>query len=136
MASYVAASASSGGASGGVSAVAGSENAVEAVETANHAMNDRDCRFHYRKHVDYIKVISSDKESFEYVVTEHLRMSGVYWGLTAMAILGKDLVTEMDSPTIVDWVMQCYNPEVGGLVFVHRKFIILFTEAYAGLGVT
>jgi geranylgeranyl transferase type-2 subunit beta len=70
--------------------------------------------FHYDKHVEYIKVISRDKDSFEYVVTEHLRMSGVYWGVTAMAILGKDLRTEMDSPAIVDWVMQCYNPEIGG----------------------
>lgn len=71
-------------------------------------------QFHFQKHVDYIKVISNDKESFEYAVTEHLRMSGVYWGVTAMAILGKDLVAEMDSPAICDWVMQCYDPVVGG----------------------
>ena len=70
--------------------------------------------FLYNKHVDYIKFISQDKDSFEFVVTEHLRMSGVYWGLTAMAILGRDLRTEMDSDTIVDWVTKCYQEEVGG----------------------
>ena len=70
--------------------------------------------FLYEKHVEYIKFISQDKDSFEFVVTEHLRMSGVYWGLTAMAILGRDLHTEMNSETIVDWVMKCYQEDVGG----------------------
>ena len=66
------------------------------------------------KHVEYIKKISSDKSSLEFVVSEYLRMSGIYWGLTAMCLLGKDLATEMRSDEIVDWVLQCYHDDSGG----------------------
>ena len=42
----------------------------------------------------------------EYVLTEHLRMSGVYWGLTDL--MGK--LGAMDGDAIVDWVMRCRHP--------------------------
>jgi len=65
------------------------------------------------KHEAYIKKVSSDRSSFEYVVSQHLRMSGVYWGLTAMCLLGKDLHTEMDAAGIVEWVLSCQH-DCGG----------------------
>ena len=68
------------------------------------------------KHVDYIKKISNDKSSFEFVVTQHLRMSGVYWGLTAMCILGQNHKLEMLSDAIVDWVISCQHEESGGCI--------------------
>src|SRR3546814_1457094 len=39
-------------------------------------------------HLNYIHKVSQETTAFEYLVTEHLRMSGVYWGLTAVATLG------------------------------------------------
>eukprot|EP00232_Nephroselmis_pyriformis_P000251 CAMPEP_0182911930 /NCGR_PEP_ID=MMETSP0034_2-20130328/37239_1 /TAXON_ID=156128 /ORGANISM="Nephroselmis pyriformis, Strain CCMP717" /LENGTH=59 /DNA_ID=CAMNT_0025048565 /DNA_START=40 /DNA_END=215 /DNA_ORIENTATION=- len=40
------------------------------------------------KHALYIKELSEKgSTSIEYLATEHLRMSGVYWGLTAMSLL-------------------------------------------------
>lgn len=69
--------------------------------------------FFNSKQVAYIKKVSSDKVSFEFVVTQHLRMSGVYWGLTAMSLLGKDLRTEMLTDEIVDWVMTCQDSSGG-----------------------
>ncbi len=66
------------------------------------------------KHVDYIRKISSDTESFEYLVTQHLRMSGVYWGLTALVLLGVDLKGESFSSTIIDWIMSCFDSVSGG----------------------
>lgn len=66
------------------------------------------------KHADYIVRVSEDKESLEYTVTEYLRMSGIYWGLTAMCVLGKDISSTMKSAEIVEWVMACYHPESGG----------------------
>jgi geranylgeranyl transferase type-2 subunit beta len=70
--------------------------------------------FFESKHVEYIKKVSNDRESFQYVVTQHLRMSGVYWGSTAMSILGKDIMSEMDGPGIVAWVLKCEDPKTGG----------------------
>lgn len=71
-------------------------------------------RFLRDKHAAYIRKVSADTESFEYLVSQHLRMSGVYWGLTAMYLLGVDLKQEPSSVGMVDWVMSCYDPETGG----------------------
>ena len=51
------------------------------------------------------------KQSFEYYATEHFRMSGVYWGLTALHLLGK--VDAMSAEDVVDWVMQCQHANGG-----------------------
>ena len=69
--------------------------------------------FYEEKHIKYIKAIASDTKSFEFVVSQHLRMSGVYWGLTALSVLGVDINTEMDTSTIVDWAMSCQDDSGG-----------------------
>lgn len=68
--------------------------------------------FHYEKHVAYIQKVANDKESFEFLVSQYLRLSGVYWGMTAMSILGKDV--EMNGVAIVEWVLTCQDPISGG----------------------
>lgn len=70
--------------------------------------------FYREKHVEYIRKISSDTQSFEYLVTQHLRMSGVYWGLTALALLVVDLKAESFSDQVLEWIFTCYDPESGG----------------------
>lgn len=70
--------------------------------------------FYTDKHVAYIRKVSADVESFEYLVTQHLRMSGVYWGLTAMALLGQDLKAEPSYPGMVEWILKCQDKESGG----------------------
>ncbi|KAI5804184.1 type II protein geranylgeranyltransferase beta subunit [Peziza echinospora] len=40
------------------------------------------------KHVAYIKSLDTRKDELEYWLTEHLRINGVYWGLTALDLLG------------------------------------------------
>ncbi|XP_026453031.1 uncharacterized protein LOC113353741 [Papaver somniferum] len=42
---------------------------------------------------------------------EHLRMSGAYWGLTTLDLVGK--LGAVDRDEIVSWVMQCQH-ESGG----------------------
>jgi geranylgeranyl transferase type-2 subunit beta len=37
-----------------------------------------------------IRGTNRNKQSFEWVATEHFRLSGVYWGLTAMHLLGRE----------------------------------------------
>ena len=69
--------------------------------------------FYANKHITYIKKIANDKNSFEYYVTQHFRMSGVYWGLSSLTILGRNLNEELDIPEIVAWVLSCQH-ENGG----------------------
>lgn len=65
-------------------------------------------------HRKYILKISQDKDSFEYLMTEHLRMSGVYWGLMGLALMGLDVKAEMGGGgELADWVMRCRG-ENGG----------------------
>lgn len=44
---------------------------------------------------------------------QHLRMSGVYWGLMSMALMGRDLRKEMGAEDLANWVMRCQH-EGGG----------------------
>lgn len=46
----------------------------------------------YDKHADYIKSFSKiweGSERLEHVATEHFWMSGMYWGLSAMYLMGR-----------------------------------------------
>lgn len=76
-------------------------------------------KFYNNKHIHYIRKISADTESFEYLVSQHLRMSGVYWGLTAMSLLGIDLKKEPSYVGMVEWIMSCQDPVSGGYMFAY-----------------
>ncbi|CAE7763952.1 RABGGTB, partial [Symbiodinium microadriaticum] len=54
-------------------------------------------------------------------------MSGVYWGLTAMSLLGKDLRETMDIDQIVNWVMECKHESGGFSASVGHDPHILYT---------
>lgn len=69
--------------------------------------------FLLEKHISYIKKVSSDTTSFEFVVSQHLRMSGVYWGLCAISLLGVDVYKDMNGAEIIDWVMSCQHSNGG-----------------------
>lgn len=43
-------------------------------------------------HVKYIQSLDTRQEDLEYWLTEHLRVNGLYWGLTAL-----DLMNEIDA---------------------------------------
>eukprot|EP00878_Enallax_costatus_P035648 GHUV01039835.1.p1 GENE.GHUV01039835.1~~GHUV01039835.1.p1 ORF type:complete len:200 (+),score=44.68 GHUV01039835.1:188-787(+) len=67
------------------------------------------------KHAAYIASFSNiweGADKLEHVATEHFWMSGMYWGLTAMDLMGR--LHEMDTARIVEWVMSCYHPDDGG----------------------
>lgn len=50
-------------------------------------------------------VIAQNTESFEYFATEHFRLSGVYWGLTALYLMGQE--DKLDRDEIINWVLRC-----------------------------
>merc|ERR1711971_991047 len=45
--------------------------------------------------------------------SEHLRMGGVYWGISALALLGR-LESESRRDEIVDWIFSCQDPQNPG----------------------
>lgn len=57
------------------------------------------------------RVAAQNSTCFEFFATEHFRMSGTYWGLTALHLLGRlDLINGTD---VVAWVLSCQR-ENGG----------------------
>ncbi|KAI1913193.1 Rab geranylgeranyltransferase [Ophidiomyces ophidiicola] len=63
------------------------------------------------KHVEYIKSLDKRKDEYEYWLTEHLRLNGVYWGLTALHLLGHPEALPRDQT--IDFVLSCQH-ENGG----------------------
>lgn len=66
----------------------------------------------YDKHIEYIANHGNDKNDFEYCMTEFLRMSGVYWGVTALDILGH--LSKLNKDEIIDFVKKCQCSVTGG----------------------
>jgi len=65
------------------------------------------------KHDHYLRHLDDDKESLDYMMTEHLRMGGVYWGVSAMALL-KRLEGDDRREEIVEWILKCQDPKNPG----------------------
>lgn len=65
-----------------------------------------------QKHCDYIAAYGSKKDDYEYCITEYLRMSGMYWGLTVMDLMGQ--LDRMDKEQVLHFIQQCQH-ECGGI---------------------
>lgn len=64
------------------------------------------------KHIQYIESLDKKTDDYEYWLSEHLRLNGVYWGLTALCILdSKDTFKKDD---IIKFVLSCWDPKHGG----------------------
>lgn len=46
-------------------------------------------------------------DKLEHVATEHFWMSGMYWGLTAMELMGR--LQDMDTDKVLDWVRDTHS---------------------------
>ncbi|KAF9222135.1 rab geranylgeranyltransferase [Gyrodon lividus] len=63
-------------------------------------------------HVSYIQSLGNNKDDLAYHLTAHLRMNAIYWGLTALCIMGhKDALIREE---MIDFVMSCWDDEAGG----------------------
>jgi geranylgeranyl transferase type-2 subunit beta len=67
---------------------------------------------HVAKHVEYIVSLDRRSDEYEYWLTEHLRLNGVYWGLAALHILGRPDALPRDG--LVDFTMRCWDAASGG----------------------
>lgn len=64
------------------------------------------------KHISYVASLDKKTEDYEYWLSEHLRLNGVYWGLTALCIMdAKDTFNKND---VIKFVLNCWIEETGG----------------------
>ncbi|GAD96944.1 geranylgeranyl transferase type 2 subunit beta [Paecilomyces variotii No. 5] len=70
-----------------------------------------DQKLYVQKHVDYIKGLDTRKDELEYWLTEHLRLNGVYWGLTALHLLNQPEALPRDET--IDFVLSCQQDNGG-----------------------
>ncbi|THV08546.1 rab geranylgeranyltransferase [Dendrothele bispora CBS 962.96] len=62
-------------------------------------------------HVQYIQNLGKSQDDLVYHLTAHLRMNAIYWGLTALCVMGhKDA---LDRQEMIDYVMSCWDDEAG-----------------------
>ncbi|KAF9158083.1 Geranylgeranyl transferase type-2 subunit beta 1 [Actinomortierella ambigua] len=62
-------------------------------------------------HVKYIQELDNKKGDLEYWLTEHLRVNGMYWGLTALHLMGKP--EALDHEKMVDYLTKCQHDNGG-----------------------
>ncbi|GJQ77785.1 putative prenyltransferase and squalene oxidase repeat [Trypoxylus dichotomus] len=65
------------------------------------------------KHADFIVKLFLSEDNYEFAVTDYLRMSGMYWGLTALELMEKS--SKLSKAQIFDFIKNCQDPESGGI---------------------
>ncbi|KAL8899831.1 MAG: hypothetical protein Q9207_005997 [Kuettlingeria erythrocarpa] len=86
------------------------------------------------KHVEYIKSLDKRKDELEYWLTEHLRLNGVYWGLTALHILKyPDALPREDT---IEFVLSCQHQSGGFGAAPGHDAHILYTVSAVQILVT
>ncbi|XP_004365312.2 RAB geranylgeranyl transferase b subunit [Capsaspora owczarzaki ATCC 30864] len=60
-----------------------------------------------KKHVEFLVGYTPANNPYEYAVTEHLRMNGMFWSLTALDLMGA--LDQMDREAIVTFVRDCQH---------------------------
>lgn len=63
-------------------------------------------------HIKYVESLDKKQNEYEYWLSEHLRLNGVYWGLTALCLM--DSKSTFDQKSVVDFVMSCWDTKTGG----------------------
>ena len=54
---------------------------------------------------------AQNKDDLVYHLTAHLQMNAVYWGLTALCVMGHKEALDRDE--MIDFVMSCWDDEAG-----------------------
>ncbi|KAI4131319.1 MAG: hypothetical protein LQ338_001274 [Usnochroma carphineum] len=86
------------------------------------------------KHVRYIQSLEKRKDELEYWLTEHLRLNGVYWGLTALHLLRHpDALPRVET---IKFVLSCQHAGGGFGAAPGHDAHILYTVSAVQLLVT
>eukprot|EP01029_Cantina_marsupialis_P011042 TRINITY_DN2482_c0_g1_i1.p1 TRINITY_DN2482_c0_g1~~TRINITY_DN2482_c0_g1_i1.p1 ORF type:complete len:326 (-),score=92.60 TRINITY_DN2482_c0_g1_i1:129-1106(-) len=62
-------------------------------------------------HLKYLENVGKDKNSFESCLTQHLRISGAYWTVSAQLLLNAD--DSIDKEALVEWILSCQHSNGG-----------------------
>lgn len=68
-------------------------------------------RFLRDEHVQFTLDQSSNR-SYEYWLSEHLRLNGTYWGITALVTMRE--LDKLPREEVLSFVMSCYDEKLGG----------------------
>lgn len=65
-------------------------------------------------HIKFIQDLDSKatKQTYEYWLLEHLRLNGLYWGITALATM--DALDTFPKEEVVEFVTSCFDTKAGG----------------------
>lgn len=71
------------------------------------------------KHVQYLKQYANDDGTdVDQIMAEHLKMSGMYWGLNALYIMNvldaQQDTSQVEIPKALEFIKKCQNPSDGG----------------------
>ncbi|CAH2038021.1 unnamed protein product, partial [Iphiclides podalirius] len=64
-------------------------------------------------HLDYLASYGLNKDDYEYCMTEYLRMSGIYWTLTALELMNQS--SRLQKEEIIEFITSCQDNESGGI---------------------
>ncbi|KAF7273427.1 hypothetical protein GWI33_013868 [Rhynchophorus ferrugineus] len=67
----------------------------------------------FEKHIDFINDYGQDENNYEYGMTDYLRISGMYWALTALDLMNSEPAQGKDK--VVEYIKQCQDPQSGGI---------------------
>src|SRR5689334_8390398 len=73
------------------------EESADSASTGGRVVKD--------KHLQFLDNLEKNKDSLEYVMTEHLRMQGAFWAIGSYDLLGS---SKSDRQDVIDWVYRCY----------------------------
>lgn len=65
-----------------------------------------------QKHIDFLLAYGKNSDDYDYCTTEYLRMSGMYWVLTSVALM--DQLDNVDKEQFMDVINDCFDKECGG----------------------
>ncbi|KAI1739417.1 terpenoid cyclases/Protein prenyltransferase [Xylaria scruposa] len=77
------------------------------------------------QHVKYIQSLDTRKDEFDYWLTEHLRLNGLYWGLTALHLLKRPDALPRDEA--INFVLSCQHENGGFGAAPHHDAHMLYT---------
>ncbi|KAJ7781447.1 rab geranylgeranyltransferase [Mycena metata] len=63
-------------------------------------------------HVSYIQNLGNSTDDLMYHLTAHLRLNAIYWGLTALCIMGHP--DALDKEDVIRFVESCWDEKAGG----------------------
>lgn len=65
------------------------------------------------KHIEFIKEYGKTQHTYEYGMTDYLRVSGMYWGLTALELMNH--LHELPEHEVVEYIKECQDKKSGGI---------------------